>query len=97
MVSQVEERKETKNVQLKSMHSFPQWPFRPGSDFVFGPRPGSLCNNLDDRLEYVTGEVTSTNFLIQRDMVQFSISPGNNGPFDYHINFAFQSVIQVIT
>ena len=48
VVSQVEERKETKNAHLKSEHSFPRWPFRPGSNFLIGQRPDSLCNNSDD-------------------------------------------------
>ena len=74
MATQAEERKEAKYSHLNSAHAFT--PVAIETSGVFGAKTMRFVQELGQRLERVTGEVRSTNFLIQR--LSVAVQRGNS-------------------
>ena len=74
MATQAEERKEAKYSHLNSAHAFT--PVAIETLGVFGAKTMWFVQELGQRLERVTGEVRSTNFLIQR--LSVAVQRGNS-------------------
>ena len=83
VATQAEERKEAKYAHLNPVHSFS--PVAIETSGVFGPKTMQFVRELGQRLECVTGEARSTNFLFQR--VSVAVQHGNSasvlGTMDY--------------
>ena len=81
LATQEEERKEAKYSNLNSAHTFT--PVAIETSGVFGAKTMRFVQKLGQRLEGVTGEARSTNFLIQRLSVAVQrgySAAGHNGP-----------------
>ena len=74
MVTQAEERKDAKYTHLNSAHAFT--PVTIETSGVFGAKTMRFVQELGQRLERDTGEVRSTNFLIQR--LSVAVQRGNS-------------------
>ena len=74
MANQAEERKESKYSHLNSTHAFT--PVAIETSGVFGAKTMRFVQELGQRLERVTGEVRSINFLIQR--LSVAVQRGNS-------------------
>ena len=74
VATQAEERKEAKYSHLNSAHTFT--PVAIETSGVFGAKTMRFVQELGQRLERVTGEVRSTNFLIQR--LSVAVQRGNS-------------------
>ena len=71
VATQAEERKEAKHTHLNSAHAFT--PVAIETSGVFGANTMRFVQELGQRLERVTGEMRSTNFLIQRLSWQYNV------------------------
>ena len=74
VATQAEERKEAKYTHLNSAHIFT--PVAIETSGVFGAKTMRFVQELGQWLERVTGEVRSTNFLIQR--LSVAVQRGNS-------------------
>ena len=74
VATQAEERKEAKYTHLNSTHAFTLVAIETSG--VFGAKTMRFVQELGQRLERVTGEVRSTNFLIQR--LSVAVQRGNS-------------------
>ena len=74
VATQAEERKEAKYVHLNSVHTFT--PVAIETSGVFGPKTMRFVRELGQRLERVTGEARSTNYLVQR--LSVAVQRGNS-------------------
>ena len=101
VATQAEDRKEVKYTHLNSAHAF--IPVAIETSGVFGVKTMRFVQELGQQLERVTGEVRSTNFLIQRLSVavyttwKLRIGAEHNGPFrEFRLVLLFLRILCIL-